>query len=254
MDTSSFREKLGRREPVAGCIIHERSPALVEICGLAGFDFVFIDAEHGPLSPRDCEELVRAAQVRGIVPLVRVPNTNSDTILRYLDIGAAGIIVPGLSTRQEAEAVVRAAKYAPSGCRGLAPVRAADYGMTKPLADYVAEANRETMVVAIIENSEAISNLSAILAVEGLDFVILGAADLSQSLGVPGQTNHPRVREAYGQYVSKGLKVGKPIGTVVRPGENAQEYLEAGLTVFLTIAYSLFGSAAKGFVSGLRHK
>ncbi len=247
-----LKEKMQKREPVAGCMIQGFFPAFVEICGLAGFDFIFIDAEHGSLSPSDCEGLVRAAEVRNTVPLIRVPNSEPDTILRYLDVGAMGIILPGVSTKEEAEQAVRAAKYYPQGSRGLNAVRASDYGMKKPLAEYVVDANQETIVLAIIENTTAIENLADILAVDGIDGVILGTSDLSQSLGVPGQGNHAKVQAAYRQFVRDGLKTGKPIGTVVRPGENVQDYLAAGLSILITSAYSLFGNEAKRFVKELK--
>ncbi len=252
MDKNTLKEKLLRREPVSGCMIQGHHPALIEICGLAGFDFVFIDAEHGALTPNQCEELVRAAEVRKTTPLIRVPNTEPDTILRYMDIGAMGVILPGVSTKAETEKAIQAVKYYPQGNRGLNAVRASDYGMTKPLAEYVVEANRETIVIAIIENTVAVENLADILAVEGLDGVILGTSDLSQSLGVPGQGKHPSVQQAYQQFVSQGLKAGKAIGTVVRPGETAREYLDSGLSILITSAYSLFGQEAKRFAGQLK--
>jgi len=248
MYKNSMKEKMYRREPVSGCMIQGFHSALVEICGLAGFDFIFIDAEHGSLSPKDCEELVRAAETRHTVPLIRVPNSEPDTILRFMDIGAMGIILPGVSTKEEAEKAVRAVKYYPQGNRGLNAVRASDYGMTKPLSEYIVDANQETIVLAIIENTTAIANLAEILSVDGLDGVILGTSDLSQSLGVPGQGKHPKVQEAYHLFVKEGLKAGKPIGTVVRPGETVQGYLDAGLSILITSAYSLFGNEAKRFV------
>jgi len=249
---NELKEKLEIRQVVSGCMIQGCFPALVEICGLAGFDFVFLDAEHGPLSPVDCEELARAAEVRNTVPLLRVPNSEGDTILRYMDTGLMGVILPGVSTEAEAKKAVRAVKYYPQGNRGLNAVRASGYGMTKPLSEYVAEANRETIVLAIIENMTAIENLEDIMAVDGLDGVILGTGDLSQSLGVPGQGKHPNVQAAYQEFVRKGQKGGKPMGTVVRPGESAKEYLEDGLTILLTSAFSLFGNEAKRFVNGLK--
>jgi 4-hydroxy-2-oxoheptanedioate aldolase len=243
-----LKEKMQRNQPVAGCMIQGYFPEIVEICGLAGFDFIFIDAEHGPLSPRDCEEVVRAAEVRKTVPLIRVPNCEADTILRFMDIGAMGIILPGISTKEEAEKAVRAVKYYPEGNRGLNGVRASDYGMIKPLTEYVIDANRETLVLAIIENATAIENVGDILSVAGIDGVILGISDLSQSLGVPGQGQHPKVQGAYAKFVTEGLQSGKPIGTVVRGGEEMQTYLDAGFSILITSAYSLFGNAAKAFI------
>jgi len=249
MYKNPLKEKMHRHEPIVGCMIQGFLPAFVEICGLVGFDFIFIDAEHGSLSPKDCEELVRAAEVRNTVPLIRVPNLEPDTILRFMDIGAMGIILPGVSTKEEAEKAVRAVKYYPQGNRGLNAVRASDYGMTKPLSEYVVDANQETIVLAIIENSTAIKNLAEILSVDGLDGAILGTSDLSQSLGVPGQGKHPKVQEAYHLFIKEGLQSGKSIGTVVRPGETVEGYLDAGLSILITSAYSLFGNEAKRFVS-----
>ena len=162
-----------------------------------------------------------------------------------------GIILPGVSTREEAERAVRAVKYYPRGNRGLNAVRASDYGMRKSLSEYVVDANQETVVLAIIENTTAIENLADILSVDGIDGVILGTSDLSQSLGVPGQGQHSKVQEAYHKFVKEGLKTAKSIGTVVRPGENVQGYLDAGLSILITSAYSLFSNEAKRFVGDL---
>ena len=252
MYKNPLKEKLQRGVPVSGCMIQACMPSIVEICGLAGFDFVFLDAEHGTIAPKDCEELVRAAEVRRTVPLIRVPNSESDTILHFLDVGGMGIILPGVSTKEEVQRAVRAVKYYPQGMRGLNAVRASYFGMTKPLSEYVVEANQETVVLAIIENSIAISNLAEILGVDGIDGAILGTGDLSQSLGVPGQGKHPKVQEAFRRFVEEGRKTGKPIGTVVRPGESVKEYLDLGLTILITSANSLFGNAAKSFVHEMK--
>lgn len=249
MYTNPLKQKLRDKKPVSGCIIQGALPACVEICGLAGIDFVFLDAEHGPLSERECEEMVRAAEVRGIVPLIRVPNLEPDTILRFMDIGAMGIILPGISTREEAERAVHAVKYHPQGSRGLSAGRSADYGMRKPLSEYVTEANAQTVILAIIEKSAAISNLAEILSTDGLDGAILGTNDLSQNMGFPGQGNHPKVQEACKDFIEIGLKTGKPLGTVVRPGETVQQHLDAGLTILVSSAYGLFAGAAKRFVA-----
>lgn len=252
MYKNSLKQKLQLGIPVSGCMIQGYLPSLVEICGLAGFDFIFLDAEHSAISAFDCEDLVRAAEIRHTVPLVRVPNAQPDTILRFMDAGAMGIILPGVSTQAEAEQAVRAAKYYPQGTRGLNAVRASDFGMLKPLSEYVVEANKETVILTIIENMVAIDNLVDILAVDGIDGAILGTGDLSQSLGVPGQGEHPKVLAATRRFVEAGLKIGKPIGTVVRPGESVQAYLDMGLTIMIASANSLFGNVAKQFVSAVR--
>jgi 4-hydroxy-2-oxoheptanedioate aldolase len=249
MYSNSLIQKLQNREPVAGCIIQGALPALVEICGLAGFDFVWIDAEHAPLSERDCEDLVRAAEVRHTIPLVRVPSNTSETIMRYLDVGCMGVIIPGVTSRAEVEAAVKAVKYNPSGSRGLTSTRTADFGLIKPLAEYVMEANAQTLVLVIIENPEAVEHLEEILSVDGLDGAIFGGTDLSAALGVPGQWQHETVQQAFQTFIECGLRSGKPIGTVLRPGETAKELIEKGITIIAANAFSLFASQAKSFVS-----
>lgn len=254
MYTNKLKTILAQGDPISGCMIQGYMPALAEIAGLAGFDFLFLDAEHSALSVSECENMVRAAEARSVVPLVRIPNNDHDTILRYLDCGAMGLILPGIRNADEARAVVHAAKYYPMGQRGLNGVRASDYGMTKPLSQYTADANRETMLLAIIENRDAVENLDDILAVDGIDGIILGASDLSQSLGVPGQGNHPLVLDAKARFIEAGKRSGKPFGTVVRAGESVDAYLAEGMKILMVNAYALFGGACKTFVKNFNKK
>jgi 4-hydroxy-2-oxoheptanedioate aldolase len=249
MYKNPLKEKLKSRQPLAGCLLQGALPAMVEICGLAGMDFVFIDAEHGPLSERDCEELVRAAEIRNTVPIVRPPDCEHATILRYLDIGAMGVILPSVNSKEEAEKGVKAVKYYPRGIRGLSASRASDYGLRKPMFDYVVEANQETIVWAMIEKVEALENLEEILTVDGIDGLILGTSDLSQSLGVPGKGQDAKVTEAYNRFVRVCSKADMPMGAVVRPWETVQQHLDAGVTILLSVAYGLFAGAAKNYVA-----
>ena len=162
---------------------------------MQGFDFLVFDGEHGPIEPRDCEGLVHAAELRGSAPLVRVPTNEPSVILRYLDTGAIGVHVPLVDSAEEAEAAVAAVEYAPRGTRGLAGVRASDYG-TVPLAEYVEQANEATMVVIQV-GAAAVERVGEIAAVEGVDVIFVGPTDLSQAFGVTGQTGHPVLEQAY---------------------------------------------------------
>jgi len=243
-----LKDKWKRGKRTTGIIVATPVPALVEIAGLAGFDFVFIDAEHGPLSVTQCEDLVRAAEAKGIVPIIRVRKNDLELILRYMDIGAIGVIVPGVRNKEEADAVVRAIKYRPRGDRGLAATRSSDYGLGMPLKDYVKFANEETIALVSCENADAVENIEEILSVDDLDGAFIGANDLSQDLGVPAQTNHPIVQAAIERVEKKAFKTGKVLGTVVRAGETAQMYYDKGYLVVLTSALGLYASAAKAFV------
>ena len=243
------KEMLQNKQPVLGCIVNGAFPALVEMIGLAGFHFVFIDSEHSSLSVRECEELVRAAEVRHIMPFIRTPENNPKTILRYLDIGAMGIIVPEVNSKEEAEAAVQAVRYAPSGIRGLATTRCADFGYCKSKSEYLKEANQETMLIALIESKKAVEHAEEILSVEGVDAVMIGTSDLSMSLGLLGQVDHPLVLAAYEKVLTLGLKMGKPIGVIVRDGESPRKYFEQGISMAFTSINSLIKSAARDFIT-----
>jgi 4-hydroxy-2-oxoheptanedioate aldolase len=248
MYENSLKNKLASGRNVNGCIIQGALPSLVEIAGLTGFDFVFIDAEHGPLSEGDCEELIRAAEVVGTVPLVRVRENNAELILRYMDVGAMGIIIPGVRTKEDAAAAVRAIKYYPRGERGLSATRASNYGLSS-MKDYVSYANEQTMVVVVAENMDAVDNIEKILAVDGLDAAIAGTTDLAQSLGHPGVGNHPDVVAAVEKFIAGGLRSGKPLGSVVRGGETNKMYFDRGFKIALASQYGLLAGAGKSFIA-----
>lgn len=251
MNKNKLKAKLEQKKIVTGCVIQLPSPPIVEMCGLVGFDFVYIDTEHSPMNERDCEEMVRAAEVREIVPLVRIPHNNPEEILRFLDSGAKGIIVPGMNNPQEAELAVRAAKYYPRGNRGLAVTRSSDYGLLKPLSKYVHYANDETLVFGIIESQDAVKNVEGILKVDGLDGIFIGTYDLSQSLGFPAEANHPLVKKSIDEILKAAKKRGKYIGASVRSGESPEGYIERGIQILFVHAYALFAGAASDFIKAV---
>jgi 4-hydroxy-2-oxoheptanedioate aldolase len=242
------KEMLRNKQPVLGCMINGPYPDLVEILGLSGFHFVFIDAEHSTLSFHECEALVRAAEVRHIVPFIRTPENNPKTILRYMDLGAMGIIIPEVNNRRDMEAAVRAVKYAPMGDRGLATTRSQDFGFGKSKTEYFKEANCETMVIALIESKAGVEHAEEILGVDGVDACFIGTSDLSMSLGVLGQVDHPIVRSAFDKVLNLGIKMGKPVGVVVRDNETPKELLDKGLSMVFTGVNSLVKGAAKDFI------
>ncbi|MDD7967219.1 aldolase/citrate lyase family protein [Actinomycetospora lemnae] len=181
-----------------GLFVATPSPALVEMVGAAGYDVAILDAEHALVSPDTLQEMIRAAEVAGIAPWVRVPEHDPGFVLRVLDAGATGLVIPHVRCRADVEEVVRAARYAPAGMRSLNSGRMVGYGGVD-LATHVATANAKVTVVAMIEDAEALDVVDEIVTTPGLDMVLEGAADLSQSLGVPWRTRHPRVRRAVEQ-------------------------------------------------------
>lgn len=192
---NAVRAALDEEREVYGLFVALPSPAMVEMVGAAGYDLAILDAEHALVSPGTLEHMIRAAEAFGVTPFVRVPPGDGESILRVLDAGAAGVVVPHVRSRADAEHAVRAARYAPDGTRSLNGGRMAGYGRVD-LAGYVAQANAQVMVVVMIEDAEGVDAIEDIVAVPGVDIVLEGAADLSQSLGVPWQTRHPAVTDA----------------------------------------------------------
>jgi len=193
MKENKLKKQLRKGEVVIGPFMKLTDPAAVEIAGYAGFDFVIIDTEHGPISIETAQNLIRAAEVVEITPIIRVTENNPVLILRALDIGAQGVEIPQINNKESAVRAIQAAKFAPAGDRGVCRfVRAAKYSALDRYK-YFEYANRETIAILHIEGTEGINNLRKILSVKGIDVIFIGPYDLSQSLGITGQVDHPRV-------------------------------------------------------------
>lgn len=195
LQINQLKRALTQGQPAFGLLNSIPSPLMVEMVGYAGYDFVILDMEHVCVNPETLENMVRAAECAGVTSLVRVPSAAPKTILRALDCGAQGIVVPHVRSAAEAAQAVAASRYHPHGTRGISGGRTTGFGAID-LASYFERANAEIMVVVMIEDREGIDALDAILGVPGIDMVIEGAIDLSQSYGVPGQAQHPLVRAA----------------------------------------------------------
>ena len=206
------KEKLLGGGYVLGVFVGIPSPRVVELCGVSGFDYVIIDCEHGPIDPATCEEMVRAAEVTGMTPIVRVPGHDPKVILRYLDVGAQGIMAPNVNSVREAKAVVDAVKYAPIGRRGLGPGRSAAYGLIRPLREYAPDENAQTLVIAQLENISAMEEIEDVVRTPGIDAFEIGTADLSASMGYPGESSRPEVQEVVAKFVTAVLGAGSVIG------------------------------------------
>ncbi|MDZ7616468.1 MAG: aldolase/citrate lyase family protein [Patescibacteria group bacterium] len=241
-----FRTLLDRRA-VWGPFSKTADPAMVEAIGHAGADFIILDMEHGPCSLRDLEHLIRAAEVAGMLPIVRVPEQGWQMVGAALDLGAGGVQMPQVRTADDAERLIRHARFAPAGDRGVCRhVRAAGYSSLDK-QEYFAAAN-EAVLVAQLEGKEALANLDAILAVPGLDVVFVGPYDLSQSLGVPGQVQHAAVVEAVADIVRRAGEAGMLAGTFVETMEQAAFWREQGVRY---VSYGVDISLLYGCVHGL---
>ncbi|RPJ52591.1 MAG: hypothetical protein EHM24_34110, partial [Acidobacteria bacterium] len=204
------KKKLAEGRPISVVAPGYTSAGLVELLGRLGFDAIFLDCEHGPAGWEDVENMVRAAELVDVTPIVRVQSHDPSTITRALDRGAGGVQVPHINTRAEAEAAVRAAKFAPLGHRGYAGGRAA-LGVS---GNFTQHANDETMVVAMLEEVEALRNLDEILQVPHLDAFFIAPGDLAQSMGHPGQLTHPDVQRAVDDAVRRTRAAGRAAGVL----------------------------------------
>lgn len=223
-----FRDKLKNGECVYGPFMKTGDPMFVEAAGLAGFDFIILDTEHGPVSIENQQNNIRAAEARGTVPIIRLKDKAENTIGRALDIGAYGIQVPQIKTADEARDVVKYAKFYPYGMRGVCRfVRAADYSVIDRNEFF--ESSRDVLIILQLEGIDAIQNLDEILTVEGVDILFIGPYDLSQSLGLPGRVNNPKVVEAMKRIVEKASAAGKIIGCFVDTPEDLEMWRELGL-------------------------
>jgi 4-hydroxy-2-oxoheptanedioate aldolase len=252
MEKNSTKSKLLAGETVMGCLIRYHDPGLTEFLGYQGWDFFLFDAEHGTLEPRDCEHLVRAAELRRVTPLVRVTTNQQHIILRFLDTGVQGVQVPMVNSAAEAEIAVRAIKFSPRGARGLAGTRPAQFSQAVPLGEYVQTANAETLVIVQVETVEAVSHVSEIARVDGVDVVFVGPTDLSLSLGVAGQPQHARVREAAEKIALEVEQAGKILGAFVSSPESAREWRNRGARYLATGLESILAPAARQYLEKVR--
>lgn len=231
---SDFKEKINSGI-VVGPFMKTSDPAFVESAGYAGMDFVILDMEHGPVGIESMQNNIRAAQLSGLLAVVRVPSISEEAIGKALDIGAAAVQVPQITCAEDAEKAVCMAKFHPAGERGVCRfVRAANYS-NLPRGEYFKTAN-ESLVIIQLEGAKAIENLDAILMVEGVDIVFIGPYDLSQSFGVPGEVTHPVVVEQMEKIVKTARSKGVVVGVFADTPETAKMWKEAGVQY---IAYSV---------------
>ena len=247
MRTNLTKAKLADGNVVFGAIVNRYAPDLVELFGAIGYDFVMIDCEHGPINLDQVEHMVRAAEVFDITPITRVPNHEESVILGYLDRGVQGIIVPHVNTREIAEAVARAARYYPEGRRGVGGGRAHDYGVGVSRSESTAWVNSQLLVIPMVEETEAVDNLDAILTVAGVDILHVASGDLGQSMGNPGAE---KVRDMMRQVIPRIRAGGKLVGVGGNSPSDAAgvaEFVKLGANFVTISALGLLRLGAEDF-------
>ena len=252
MRENTLKQKLEAGKAVFGCMITFPSAPVVEMLGQLGFDWVLLDNEHGTVSVDNVEDLVRAADLTGIAPIVRPVANKPEIIAPFLDRGAWGVQVPHVNTAEEARASVDAVKYYPLGHRGIfSRSRPADYGFEGSTQDYVSDANTNTLVCLMLEEVEAIDNLGELVGVDGVDVYFIGSGDLSQSMGYPGQQTHPEVQEQ----MEKGVKIIRDAGRIAGcscPDSLVPKFLDLGVQYFHSNVGTLLQSSSVPYLKTMR--
>lgn len=252
MKPNTTKAKLKSGGTVFGCFVRYPQASLIEVLGYQAWDFLLADAEHGTIQPADLENMVRAAELRGVTSMVRVTTNQPSIILRFMDTGVQGLHVPWVNSAAEAEAAVRSVKYYPRGIRGLAGVRASDYAQAIPMSEYVQQANAETLVVLQIETAAGIEALPEIVKISDIDVIFIGPTDLSQSLGFPGQPQHPTVQAGMQRIIDAVVGTDKALGIMVSSAAAAKEWQQRGARYIAIGLESLLGPAARDYLRAAR--
>ena len=247
-----IKEQMRRGEPSIGSWMSMAHPSIAEILALAGYDWIVIETEHTAIDVSEVLRLIIAIEQRGSVPLVRLAWNDPIQAKAVLDSGAAGVLVPMVNTKADAELAVSMTKYPPLGSRGVGLARAQGYGIN--FDAYVTNANADTLLLVQIEHREAVENIEQILSVTGIDGVFIGPYDLSLSLGIPGRLNHPDILAAKQKVLSAKLAHGLIAGMrFVQPqtaASDCQKAISEGYRfIALGIDIQFLGDSARDLYS-----
>jgi 4-hydroxy-2-oxoheptanedioate aldolase len=242
--TNSFKSALlERSDPLIGCWLALANPYTAELCATAGFDWLLIDNEHGPNDLRSTLAQLQAIAPYPSHPIVRPPVGDVNLIKQLLDSGVQTLLIPMVETAEQAALMVAATRYPTAGIRGVGAAlgRASRYNS---IPSYLHQANAAMCVLVQVESATALKNLDAIAAVEGVDGVFVGPADLAASLGHLGDPNHPDVQSAIADAIRRIKLAGKPPGILALEEAAAKRYIEMGCRFVAVGADSLLLSAA----------
>ncbi len=222
---------------------------LIDVVGPMGFDAIWLEAEHGPVDHGRVGDLTRACDLWGMTSIVRVNALDYGTIYRMLDLGAQGICVPHIDTAENARAFVEAAKFAPIGKRGLFTSRQG-YGVP----DYLQVANDHTLLIALIEDIEAVENLDAILEVDHIDVFFVAPSDLAASMGLIGEPEHAEVQRVREETLKRIVDAGRTAGTTLVGNRNAEHYTAMGVRFIAAFLQPWLAAGAESLLASIERK
>ena len=257
MQLNLLNEKYKNKKKMIGAFFNSGTVVSAEVLGGLGFDFIVIDAEHCQYDFGDIEGFIRAAECRGIMPIVRIVDCSRNYILKALDLGAMGLYLPFIKTADEVKKAVDFAKYPPLGQRGLGHAHKVGYGIdpivnTGRPEDYLEWANENTLVFPQCETVEAVENIGDILTVDGVAGIFIGPYDLSISMGIPCQFDNPEFINAVTHVKEACNKAGKMVFTMGMTPEDAKQKFEAGFDGVLATDTSFLIRAAKSYIEDIK--
>lgn len=250
---NNIKKKINNGEEVFGILNSVPSPLLCEMLGYAGYDFVILDTEHILTSPRDLEHAIRAAESADLTPFVRIPSTDSALIARALDSGAQGIVIPRVSSAKQAADAVAAVRFPPLGKRGITGGRPTGFGALA-LDAYMTQANREIMLILMIEDADGCDALPQILQLPGIDAILEGALDLSIAMGHGSQIQHPEVQSAITKMAADCASANTVFCALPRQPGQIESWRQKGIQMYLAGEdRGILFRQLKGHLSTLKH-
>jgi len=250
-----IKKKLQNGELVLGTMISEvRNPNVAYMLAQCGFEFVVIDNEHGTYSFETISDIIAAARGADISVIIRIPEITRANILKPLDAGAAGLLVPMVNNAEEAQEIIDHAKYPPMGNRGAALSRPHSLYAKVNASEYLQQTNENTFIAVQAETTTSIENIDEIVSVEGVDCVFIGPFDLSVSLGIPGQINHPDEVQSIEKVIDACKQYNKVAGTLMFDKELLKKWIEKGIRFALYSSdMSMLSNAASAAVKEVKN-
>ena len=228
----TFKTRMQAGERLLGTMVTTFTGVdLPKILARCGFDFIMIDCEHGSFTTREIADMISAARAIGLPAMVRIPELRREHVLKVMEMGAAGLLLPNTESADQARQLVDWAKYAPAGHRGVSLSRPhTDFARVNG-REYMDRANQEGVVMVQIESRQGVEHIAEILAVEGVDMALIGPNDMSQDYGLLGRFDHPEMEAAFAQVVAAAQAAGKQAGAHFGAAAPLKPWLERGMTV-----------------------
>ncbi|MBZ4646217.1 MAG: hypothetical protein JG777_1706 [Clostridia bacterium] len=232
---NNVKERLKKGESIIGTMVTVfDNPDIVKMLKVCGFDLFIVDSEHGYMDYSKVAGLFGIARAIGIAGLVRIPEVKREVVLKYMEMGADGILLPNTETVEQARALVEYAKYYPMGNRGVSLLRAhTSYEKIPSAVEYMKKANEETILMVQIESPKGVENVGKILDIEGIDAAFIGPNDLSQSMGIMGQTDNPMFIEAVDKVITAAKERNKFSGIHMMSAAALEPWINKGMTLNL---------------------